>query len=136
MLQAKIAPADAIAENPGSSRPTKPKLESYVNTILKTLKDPQWKAPTAAKGDEDVTMRLKEMHDMGDKYLERLMEEDKPENGIEDEYKGKKNKVFMWQTRRLFCHQHLRLYRDKDPTKTEFMEFVRQLKGPPMTAQE
>merc|ERR1719343_1797165 len=68
---------------------------------------------------------------MCDAYLDRLIDEDKPENGIEDEYKAKKNKVFMWQAKRLFCQQYLRSYAQKETQnqKFDFMDYVQMVKG-------
>lgn len=40
----------------------------------------------------------------------------------------------MWQCRRLFGHQYLRYYAQKDvSTKTDFMDYVRAVKGKPLT---
>lgn len=135
MLHAKITPADVLPEGRETAGLTKPRLAPYLNTVLKTLKDPKWRAmPTAKPTDDEEAvkdMRAHALKRMCDEALDRLVEEDKPENGIEEEYKAKKNKVFMWQSRRLFCQQHLRTYAKMEGTvaKTDFMYFVRHVKG-------
>lgn len=136
MLNAKISPADKLPEKPLPSRVSKPHLAPYVNGLLKTLKDPQWRVPSAvASSDEEAAkaMRPHAMREMCDKYLDRLLDEEKPESQVEEEYMAKRNKVFMWQCRRLFCQQYLRFYSQKDVTaKTDFMDFVRIVKGKPL----
>eukprot|EP00928_Gymnodinium_smaydae_P047425 TRINITY_DN31652_c0_g1_i1.p1 TRINITY_DN31652_c0_g1~~TRINITY_DN31652_c0_g1_i1.p1 ORF type:complete len:786 (-),score=202.32 TRINITY_DN31652_c0_g1_i1:90-2390(-) len=137
MLNAKMPPSDKIngeAEALGSRRP---QLAPHIGSVLKTLKDPQWKLPATMKpGEADATaMRQHETKTRCDAYLDRLIEDDKPENGIEEEYKAKKNKVFMWQARRLFCQQYLSIYAHKDVlAKVEFMDVVKMIKGAPMDA--
>merc|ERR1740130_1010655 len=140
MLNAKIPVADTLPENPIGNKPAKPSLEAYIRNILATLKDPKWKLPQAP-GSQDDEEAAKAMHAnttqaMCDGFLERLIEEDKPENGIEEDYKAKKNKVLMWQSRRLFCQHHLRVYAQKEVgSKPDFMDIVRIVKGiPPLVA--
>jgi len=85
-----------------------------------------------AAEEAETLMRPQMMSRMCDDYLDRLIEEEKPENEIEEEYKAKRNKVFMWQCRRLFCQQYLHVYAKKDVGgKTDFMDFVRMVKGGP-----
>merc|ERR1719277_2773808 len=107
----------------------KPRLQPHLSMLLKTLKNPNWRVQAEAAPDDEESikaMRPHAMRSMCDSYLDRLIEEDKPENGIEDEYKAKKNKVFMWQARRLFCQQYLRTYAQKSSeAKVDFMDYVR-----------
>merc|ERR1712100_230333 len=78
-------------------------------------------------------MRTNHMKRMCDRRMDRLLDEDNPENGIEDEYKMKNNKVYMWQSRRLYCHQHLRIYGQKDAqNRTDFMDFLKLARGMPV----
>jgi len=125
MLTARVTQAAKLSPEPRTNR--KPHLEPYVSSLLKTLKDPQWKEPSVRAP-------------MCERYLDRLIEEEKPENGIEEEYKAKKNKVFMWQCRRLFCQQHLRVYAQKDVRNPlDFMDavkYVRTGKAPSKTEAE
>lgn len=132
MLNGKAPPADELPDKMLATRPAKPVLAPYIQGMLKTLKNPQWKVGTPATGSEEEvakSMRPHVLKSMCDSYLERLMEDEKPENGIEEDYKAKKNKVFMWQCRRLFATQHLRLYARKDvggaTGKTDFLDIVR-----------
>merc|ERR1712151_246821 len=75
-------------------------------------------------------MRRYTTKQMCDAYLDRLIEEDDPKNEIEEDYKAKGNKVLMWQCRRLFCQQHLRIYAQKElNNKPDFMDAVRLVKG-------
>jgi len=137
-LSARATPADALPTDFDSHRAKKPQMAPYLGGFLKTLKDPKWRVPvmSATATDEEAVkaMRFTGMRSMCDAYLDRLIDEDKAENGIEDEYKAKKNKVFMWQARRLFCQQHLRSYAQKDAVnaKLEFMDYVRAVKGQPL----
>jgi len=132
MLSARVPPADKMQEKPTPMRASKPQLAGHLSGLLKTLKDPQWKVPSAAFSNQ--TMRTHAMRKMCDTYLDRLIEEEKPENQIEEEYRARRNKVFMWQCRRLFGHQYLRFYAQKDvSTKTDFMDYVRAVRGKPLT---
>jgi len=138
MLNGRVPPADTLGDNLTAPRPTKPHLQPYVSGLLRTLKDPQWKLPTPLKSDDQAasdSMRPRKMRKMSDAYCDRLIEEDKPENEIDEEYKAKKNKVFMWQCRRLFCQQYLRVYAQggKD-NRTDFMDYVRAVRGKPLPA--
>lgn len=131
MLSARVPPADKMQEKPAPIRASKPQLAGHLSGLLKTLKDPQWKVPSTSLSNQ--TMRTHSMRKMCDTYLDRLIEEEKPENQIEEEYRAKRNKVFMWQCRRLFGHQYLRFYAQKDvSTKTEFMDYVRAVRGKPL----
>eukprot|EP00927_Polykrikos_kofoidii_P060560 TRINITY_DN55504_c0_g1_i1.p1 TRINITY_DN55504_c0_g1~~TRINITY_DN55504_c0_g1_i1.p1 ORF type:complete len:766 (+),score=132.07 TRINITY_DN55504_c0_g1_i1:55-2352(+) len=134
MLNAKIGPADTLHENEGGMRTAKPQLPAFVNTILKALKDPQWQLPVekyATEEEEMKSMRTCSTLKMCDAYLDRLIEEDKPEAEVEEEYKAKGNKVLMWQCRRLFCQHYMRVYARKDiVNKTEFMDIVNLVKFP------
>jgi len=138
MLNARITPADMLAENLESSGSIKPRLQPHLSMLLKTLKNPNWRVQAEAASDNEEAikaMRPHAMKSMCDSYLDRLIEEDKPENGIEEEYKAKKNKVFMWQCRRLFCQQYLRVYSQKDiNAKTDFMDYVHGVKGKPIVS--
>mmetsp|Transcript_44946 Transcript_44946/g.80840 ORF Transcript_44946/g.80840 Transcript_44946/m.80840 type:complete len:730 (+) Transcript_44946:28-2217(+) len=132
MLNGRPLAADSM-DSKLDSKNMKPKLEGHISGMLKTLKDPQWKTPQPSSAlDEDKlkeAMRPALLRSMCDRYLERLEEEDDPANGIEDEYKAKKNKVFMWQCRRLFAMKHLQVYTNKNVYgKTDFMEFLRAAK--------
>mmetsp|Transcript_15166 Transcript_15166/g.29262 ORF Transcript_15166/g.29262 Transcript_15166/m.29262 type:complete len:844 (+) Transcript_15166:94-2625(+) len=132
MLSARIPPADKMQENPAPMRASKPQLAGHLSSLLKTLKDPQWNVPSTSSSNQ--TMRTHAMRKMCDTYLDRLIEEEKPENQIEEEYRAKRNKVFMWQCRRLFGHQYLRFYAQKDvSTKTDFMDYVRAVRGKPLS---
>lgn len=133
MLNGKPLASDCIPDDPHLMKGFRPKLEPHVNSMLKTLKEPGWRVPSvAAETDEEAikaSMRPSLMKRMCDRNLERLETEDDPGQGIEDEYKAKKNKVFMWQARRLFALQHLRVYGNKETYgKSDFMDFVRAAK--------
>lgn len=137
MLNGKIPPADQLEENSAGNKAQKPRLPPHVNTLLNSLKDPQWSVlpptsddPAAAK----QAMRQNQLGEMCNKYLERITEDEKPENGIEEEYQCKKNKVFMWQCRRLFNSQHLRVWPqqvaaskkgDSSSSNFNFLEIIR-----------
>jgi len=132
MLTARVPPADKMQEKPAPLRASKPQLAGHLSGLLKTLKDPQWKVPSTSISNQ--TMRTHAMRKMCDTYLDRLIEEEKPENQIEEEYRARRNKVFMWQCRRLFGHQYLRYYAQKDvSTKTDFMDYVRAVRGKPLS---
>jgi len=139
MLNGRIARPDELSSDLTSSRSAKPKFEPYISSLLRTLKDPQWKVPAPSSSSDSEAaakaMRQYSMRGMCDSYLDRLIEEEKPETGIEEEYMARRNKVFMWQTRRLFAHQYLRTYSQKEVQfHPDFMDFVRSAKGlPPKT---
>eukprot|EP00435_Cladocopium_sp_Y103_P018654 s1033_g4.t1 len=66
------------------------------------------------------------MRELCERALDRHEEDEDPSQGIEDEYKSKHNKTFMWQSRRLFGRHHLRVYTRKEVYgKTDFMDFLR-----------
>lgn len=137
LLNAKTTPCDVLRSGLSSTRQkTKPALPGFLGKVLNALKDSQWKAAgvaSAANEGEAKTTRLHSMHRLCDANLDRLIEDDKPENGIEEEYKAKRNKVFMWQVRRLFGQQHLRVYSQKEmSTKQDFMDFVYAVRGKPI----
>jgi len=140
MLNARSQPADSLPSVFSTTSKPKPQLAPYINGLLRTLKDPQWKEPAAStSSDEEAakSMRLHATWQRCDAYLDRLIEDEKPENAIDDEYKAKRNKVFMWQCRRLFCQQYLRVYAQKDAgLKTDFMDFVQIVKGKVPSAAE
>jgi len=137
MLNAKIEPADCLPEKPASLKAPKIQMPPHVRSMLGTLKDPKWNLPKehqpVEEGKEDTAddIRQNMLRKLCDTYLDRLLEEDDPKNEVEDEYKAKKNKVFMWQARRLFAQKHLRAYsaRDASTTKSDFMDYVRAVKG-------
>jgi len=132
MLSARVPPADKMQEKPAPMRASKPQLAGHLSGLLKTLKNPEWKVSSTSLSNQ--SMRTHAMRKMCDTYLDRLIEEEKPENQIEEEYRAKRNKVFMWQCRRLFGHQYLRFYAQKDvSTKTEFMDYVRAVRGKPLS---
>eukprot|EP00930_Biecheleria_cincta_P049426 TRINITY_DN3462_c1_g5_i1.p1 TRINITY_DN3462_c1_g5~~TRINITY_DN3462_c1_g5_i1.p1 ORF type:complete len:803 (-),score=209.98 TRINITY_DN3462_c1_g5_i1:106-2514(-) len=133
MLNGKPLASDSLPEDPNLMKGYRPKLEPHVNSMLKTLKEPGWRLPSVAADTDEETlkasMRPSVMKRMCERNLERLETEDDPAQGIEDEYKAKKNKVFMWQARRLFALQHLRVYANKETyNKSDFMDFVRAAK--------
>jgi len=137
MLNAKIEPADCLPEKPASLKAPKIQMPPHVRSMLGTLKDPKWNLPKehqpVEEGKEDTAddIRQNMLRKLCDTYLDRLLEEDDPKNEVEDEYKAKKNKVFMWQARRLFAQKHLRAYstRETNTTKFDFMDYVRTVKG-------
>jgi len=111
---------------------TKPKLDGMVKEILKEVKD--YKLPvldTLRKDDEGQPEACaKVMRELCERALDRHEEDEDPAQGIEEEYKSKHNKAFMWQSRRLFGRHHLRVYAKKEVYgKTEFMDFVRFSRG-------
>mmetsp|Transcript_16926 Transcript_16926/g.39420 ORF Transcript_16926/g.39420 Transcript_16926/m.39420 type:complete len:805 (+) Transcript_16926:75-2489(+) len=126
-------PEDGQLTRPRHSRPT---FQSHVATVLKYMKDPQWRllTQTADAEDSGKVLRLNALHQTCDTRLERLIEDEKPENEIEEEYKAKKNKVWMWQCRRVFSHQHLRAYASKEAqvSKADFLDYVYIAKGIPL----
>ncbi|CAE7773449.1 unnamed protein product, partial [Symbiodinium pilosum] len=67
-----------------------------------------------------------EIRRLCERALDRMEEDEDPANGIEEEYKSKFNKAFMWQSRRLFGRHHIRVYARKEVSgKTDFMDFVK-----------
>jgi hypothetical protein len=136
MLAAKPVTVDKMPLKPEKPQREKISLKPYIGGMMKTLKDPAWVLPAdlPAKSDKLAErMRARTMKRMCDKRMDRLLEEDKPENGIEDEYKMKNNKIYMWQSRRLYCHQHLRVYVQKDAqNRTDFMDFLKLARGMPV----
>jgi len=141
MLNAKAIPADVLEKNPTKEAPAKPKLAPHISSMLKILRDPQFKVSTAGSttSSEDATaeMQTARCFKMCEANLDRLVEDDKPENGIEEEYKAKRNKVFMWQSRRLFSQQYLNVYAVKENhTKSDFMDFVKYIRPPPKSVSD
>jgi len=121
----KVQRVDVLPANPEPKSSSKPQLEKHVNLMLRTLKDPQFKVLPNMKGEEKPLTRGEVTRKMCHDNIERLIEEDKPENGIEDDYKMKKNSVFMWQSRRLFCMNYLNHWSDKNmQSKNTFMEHI------------
>jgi len=141
MLSAKTMPADELLQNPTRDEKGRPKMAKAITDMLKTLKDPQWRVSSIAtdSSPEDVAsqMQIIKASKMCEANLDRLTEDDKPENGIEEEYKAKKNKVFMWQSRRLFCQQYLQIFAAKEHhNKSDFMDFVKVVRGVPQAPAE
>merc|ERR1719379_2520972 len=40
-------------------------------------------------------------------FMDKVIQDEDPENEVEAEYRSSNDKVFVWQTRRLLCDQHL-----------------------------
>merc|ERR1719453_757043 len=40
-------------------------------------------------------------------FMDKVMQDEDPENEVEAEYRSSNDKVFVWQTRRLLCGQYL-----------------------------
>jgi len=139
MLFAKATPYDALGKNLTKEAPAKPKLAPHIQSMLKTLRDPQWKVSTAVETTDSEEaakqMQTGRLARMCEANMDTLIDEDKPENDIEDEYKKKRNKVYMWQSRRLFCQQYLDIFAKKENhNKQDFMEFVSYVRDPPKPA--
>ncbi|CAK9039978.1 Hypothetical protein SCF082_LOCUS23324, partial [Durusdinium trenchii] len=119
---------------------TKPKLESNSMDLLKEVKD--YQPPVVetlrqdAEGHPEPCAQV--MRELCERALDRHEEDEDPANGIEDEYKSKYNKAFMWQSRRLFGRHYLRVYAKKEVYgKTDFMDFLRSARNrlPPPSAE-
>jgi len=121
---------------------SKPQLEMepFMVTLLDTLN--QKVEPLAeVQTTGPVIERAEEQKEISNAFFEKLWDEDKPENGIEDEYKMKNNKVFMWQARRLYCRHHLSTHGEMTgltgtgaATKNDFMGSVAKVLGKPIEA--
>lgn len=121
---------------------SKPQLEMepFMVTLLDTLN--QKVEPLAeVQTTGPVIERSEEQKEISNAFFEKLWDEDKPENGIEDEYKMKNNKVFMWQARRLYCRHHLSTHGEMTgltgtgaATKNDFMGSVAKVLGKPIEA--
>ena len=85
----------------------RPKLKKSTIQVLNALKNPKF--ATAAT---DNATALDEMKARTERRLDQIIQDEDPANQIEDEYKSKHEKVFMWQTRRLFATNHMELYDD------------------------
>eukprot|EP00397_Hematodinium_sp_SG-2012_P057262 GEMP01071393.1.p1 GENE.GEMP01071393.1~~GEMP01071393.1.p1 ORF type:complete len:252 (+),score=36.40 GEMP01071393.1:128-883(+) len=80
---------------------TQAPIQPYMDTLLGKLNE-------AARPSLDAALDQKvDQKDVSIKFFKQLWDEDLPENKIDEEYKMKNNKVFMWQARRLYCQQHL-----------------------------
>ena len=138
MLNMKPIPHDKLPKNPRSAQPQNITLEPYVQSLLDTLKEPQWKLPAVAKDNVEEaqqSMRIYTMQVMCDKYAERLFQEEQPDAVVEDECKMKNNKVYMWQFRRLFWFNHSSMFTQVDVNenaKMDVLDFMRIRKSNPL----
>jgi len=142
MLTGKVQEIDAVGNAVSFPKSDKPKLESSILNLLKEVKDftpPVVQSPRI-DGEGNPEPCALEIRRLGERALDRHEEDEDPANGIEDEYKAKYNKAFMWQSRRLFGRHHIRVYARKEVSgKTDFMDFVRSARNrnpPPEPAKE
>lgn len=142
MLTGKVQEIDAVGNAVSFPKSDKPKLDSTILSLLKEVKDftpPVVQSPRI-DGEGNPEPCALEIRRLGERALDRHEEDEDPANGIEDEYKAKCNKAFMWQSRRLFGRHHIRVYARKEVSgKTDFMDFVRSARNrnpPPEPAKE
>lgn len=141
MLTGKAPDVDPLPETFTVLIPayTKPKLDGSVKEILKEVKDYQLPVMDILRKDSEGNPEpcSKVMRELCERALDRHEEDEDPSQGIEEEYKSKHNKTFMWQSRRLFGRHHLRVYTRKEVYgKTDFMDFLRSARNhtPPPAA--
>ncbi|EER19127.1 hypothetical protein Pmar_PMAR000190 [Perkinsus marinus ATCC 50983] len=78
-----------------------------------------------AGSDEEV-----EEESQCEKYMNKVMQHDDPEEGIEEDYRCYNNKIFQWQLRRMLARSHIECYNKKaapvsnDAAKDELIELV------------
>ncbi|CAE7748522.1 unnamed protein product [Symbiodinium sp. CCMP2456] len=142
MLTGKVQEIDAVGNAVSFPKSDKPKLDSTILNLLKEVKDftpPVVQSPRV-DGEGTPEPCALEIRRLGERALDRHEEDEDPANGIEDEYKAKYNKAFMWQSRRLFGRHHIRVYARKEVSgKTDFMDFVRSARNrnpPPEPAKD
>ncbi|KAF4700000.1 hypothetical protein FOZ62_006027 [Perkinsus olseni] len=88
---------------------------------------------TAASCDEEE--KEEEEEPQCEKYMDRVLQHDDPEEGIEEEYRCYNNKIFQWQLRRMLARSHIECYNRRaapvsnDAAKSELIDLVYKLKG-------
>ncbi|KAF4668442.1 hypothetical protein FOL47_003024 [Perkinsus chesapeaki] len=88
-------------------------------------------SPSESSGDEASEEEVSQC----DKYMDRVLQDDDPENGIEEEYRCYNNKIFQWQLRRMLARSHIECYYRRTPpasndaAKEELINLVYKLKG-------
>eukprot|EP00746_Dinoflagellata_sp_MGD_P161477 gnl/MRDRNA2_/MRDRNA2_88641_c0_seq1.p1 gnl/MRDRNA2_/MRDRNA2_88641_c0~~gnl/MRDRNA2_/MRDRNA2_88641_c0_seq1.p1 ORF type:complete len:728 (-),score=218.11 gnl/MRDRNA2_/MRDRNA2_88641_c0_seq1:11-2194(-) len=132
MITGKTESVDLLMKDPPGPQQKRPNVAPYMGQMLKALANPipaSTAVPTT-EGVSEETLKPSQIKKMCDQYLDRLVEDEDPVNGIEEDYKMIHDKVFMWQCRRLFAQQYLREYRNASgSTQVDFMDFVYQVKG-------
>lgn len=132
MMTGKAESVDLLMKDPPAPKQKRPTVEPYMGQMLKTLANPSFSTAPISEGVSEEALKPYQIKKMCDQYLNRLMEDEDPVNGIEEDYKMKNDKVFMWQCRRLFAQQYLREYRNVSGgtlSQMDFMDFVYQVTG-------
>ncbi|CAE7454379.1 THO1 [Symbiodinium natans] len=143
MLTGKAQEIDVVGTTVSFPKYDKPKLDPTIRDLLKEVKDftPPVIQPPRTDSEGNPEPCALELRRIGEQGLDRHEGDEDPANGIEEEYKAKYNKAFMWQSRRLFGRHHIRVYARKEVSgKTDFMDFVRSARNrnppPPEPAKE
>ncbi|EER00052.1 hypothetical protein Pmar_PMAR024529 [Perkinsus marinus ATCC 50983] len=140
-LPTKRKSADRSSESPPPKRTRHSKaVPRHVERMLQMLHEaadasavsPYAPSPESSPAGSDDEV---EEENQCEKYMNKVMQHDDPEEGIEEDYRCYNNKIFQWQLRRMLARSHIECYNKKpapvsnDAAKDELIELVYRLKG-------